>query len=132
MIVVRSASAPSTVSRVLITLIVVGVLALGLAGWGASYAIRDKPMLGVQMVGIGIVEAGLVIQTIVAAVQLAGGHHVADAVTVWGYLITALIILPIAVGWAFVERTRWSSVVLCIAGLVVIVMQVRIWQLWQG
>lgn len=116
----------------LITLVVVGVLAFGLAGWGAAYAIGDKPMLGVQVVGVGIVEAGLVAQAIVAAVLMSSAHPVADGVTVWGYLITALIILPIAVGWAFVERTRWSSVVLCIAALVVIVMQVRIWQLWQA
>lgn len=116
----------------LITLVVVGILALGLAGWGAIYAIGDKPMLGVQMIGIGIVEVGLIVQTIVAAVLMAGGHQVDDAVTVWGYLITSLIVLPLAVGWAFVERTRWSSVVLCIAALVVIVLQVRIWQLWQA
>ena len=30
----------------------------------------------------------------------------------WGYVLTQLLILPIAAAWAFAERTRWSSVVL--------------------
>ena len=112
-------------------LIIVGALAGALAGWAIISAWRDEPVQGVQMPAIVTVEAALVIQAVIVGVVQAGGHKVDDGVLLWGYLITSLIMIPIAFGWAFVERTRWSSVILAIAAAVVVVLQVRIWQLWQ-
>ena len=52
--------------------------------------------------------------------------------TFWGYLVTALLLLPVAAAWAFAERTRWSSVVLLVAALTVAVMEWRLVQVWTG
>ena len=68
---------------------------------------------------------------VLAGAQLTG-TQVDDPVTLWGYILVALLMLPGAAVVAFVERSRWSSVVLAFAALTVIVMEMRIWQVWQG
>lgn len=113
-------------------LVVVGVLAGALGVWGGVRALRDEPMVGRQIPAIALVEAGLVVQTVVAGAGMAGVASAPDPLLLWGYLITQLILLPVAFGWAFVERTRWSSVVLALGCVVVVVLQVRIWQIWAG
>ncbi len=50
--------------------------------------------------------------------------------SLWGYLVTVLLILPFAALWAFAERTRWSSVVLAIAALTVMFLEYRLLQIW--
>lgn len=113
-------------------LVVVGVLAGALGVWGAVRAVRDEPMIGKQVPAIGVVKLGLVVQTIVAAVGMAQGVTTADPMLLWGYLVTQLVLLPVAFAWAFLERSRWSSVVLAVVCVVVVVLQVRIWQIWAG
>lgn len=115
-----------------VLLVVVGILAGALGVWGAVRAVRDEPMVGAQIPAIGVVEAGLVVQTIVVAAGLAQHETAADPLLLWGYLLTQLILLPAAFAWAFIERTRWSSVVLAAVCVVVVVLQVRIWQIWAG
>jgi uncharacterized membrane protein YqaE (UPF0057 family) len=44
--------------------------------------------------------------------------------------VTALLIPPLAVVWALIERTRWSNVVLGIAGFAIAVMVYRMYQIW--
>ncbi|GMA31500.1 hypothetical protein GCM10025875_14920 [Litorihabitans aurantiacus] len=112
-------------------LVVVGVLATALTVCSIVRAARNAPVTGGQIPWMIVVEAALVVQAGVIGVLQARGHPVADAVLLWGYVVTSLLMLPVAFGWAFVERTRWSSVVLAIAAAVVVVLQVRLWQLWQ-
>jgi hypothetical protein len=112
--------------------IVVVVLSLALAGWAAVFALRDRAVVLRQLQGAGVVEAGLVVQVVVAAVLTARGDAPDDTVKFWGYLLTALVVLPVAAAWAFAERTRWSSVVLVVAALTITVMQWRLLQIWAG
>lgn len=115
----------------LVLLVVVGALAAALALWSSVRAVRDDPVAGVQLPAMIAVEVALAVQAVAIGVTQARGHDVADGVLLWGYVITSLLLLPLAFGWAFVERTRWSSVILGVAAAVVVVLQVRIWQLWQ-
>jgi len=117
---------------VLALLLVVGLLALLLGAWAGLRAVRDQPMVGSQVPAIGVVELALVVQTVVVAVGMSNGATSADPMLLWGYLVTQLVLLPVAFAWAFVERTRWSSVVLAVVCVVVVVLQVRIWQIWLG
>ena len=43
-----------------------------------------------------------------AAVLAATRSPDVDGVLLWGYVLTQLLILPIAAAWAFAERTRWT------------------------
>ncbi len=105
-------------------------LCLVLGAWAAWRAARDEPVVLRQLVGAGVVEAVLVVQLVAAAVLLATGHEVADGVTLWGYLVTVLFVLPAAGVVSFVERTRWSSVILVLAALTTGFLQYRILVLW--
>jgi hypothetical protein len=110
--------------------ILVVLLSLALAGWAAAFALRDRAVVLRQLKGAAVVEAVLVVQVLVAVVVTVRGDAPDDAVTFWGYLLTALVVLPVAAAWAFAERTRWSSVVLLVAALTITVMQWRLLQIW--
>ncbi|WP_156743273.1 hypothetical protein [Occultella aeris] len=103
---------------------------LVLAVWALVLAVRNTSVTFNQLIGAGVIEVALIAQMIVAGVSLGGGHELGDPVTFWGYLITALVMMPVAAVVAFAERSRWSSVVLAVAGAVLIVMQIRVNQVW--
>lgn len=95
---------------------------LGLAG--------RKPS-DVTLGSLVVVELLLVAQLVVALVAPAlGNPSRGSALEFYVYLITALIIPPLGLVWALIERTRWSNVVLGIAGFAIAVMVVRMYQIW--
>ncbi len=78
-----------------------------------------------------LVEVLLVAQLVVALIAPAAGNHPTGSVPeFYVYLISALLIPPLAVFWALVERTRWSTVVLGVAAFAVAVMVFRMEQIW--
>lgn len=103
---------------------VVGLLAvvLGLVG--------RKPN-DLTVIAVVVVEVLLLAQVVVAIVAPAAGNTpTGNPVEFWAYLIAALIIPPLAIVWALVERTRWSNVVLGAAAFAVAVMVWRMEQIW--
>lgn len=112
--------------------VVVAVLAVLLALWATVRAVLDRPVILRQLVAGGVVEAVLLVQVVVAAVLSARGAPGVDMVTFWGYLVTSLVLLPVAGAWAFAERSRWSSVVLLVASFTVAFLQLRLVQIWAG
>ncbi|WP_129339393.1 hypothetical protein [Cellulomonas endophytica] len=114
------------------TLLVV-LACLALAGWAALFVARDRAVVLRQLVGGGVVEGLLVLQALVLAVlAVRGDGPVAAPWEAWGYVLTQLLVLPVAAAWAFAERTRWSSVVLLVAALTVAFLQYRVLVLWGG
>jgi hypothetical protein len=110
--------------------VLVSVLAVALAAWAGVFAVRDRAVVLRQLWGGAVVEGAIVLQALVAIVFTLRGEGPADGVTFWGYLLTALLLLPIAAAWAFAERTRWSSVVLLVAAVTIVVMEWRLVQIW--
>ena len=79
------------------------------------------------------VEAMLLVHLVWSIILVSGGASaVGDTVEFFGYLITALLVPPAAVIWAAFERTKWSTLVIAVAGFTVAVMAVRMWQIWTG
>lgn len=78
----------------------------------------------------GAVLAGFLVLAVVAGVQIVSAHPLADGVVFWGYFITGALVYPLAAVWAMADRTRWSSVVLAVAGVTFAVVQLRLVQLW--
>ena len=81
--------------------------------------------------GTALVELLLVAQSIVALVAPAFGNlPTGSGLEFWVYLVTAVLIPPLAVLWALLDRGRWSTVVLGVACLSVAVMVYRMNQIW--
>jgi len=105
-------------------------LAVIAAGWGLLTAAVNKPPGKAQLLFAAGVELVTLVQTVIAAVQLAGGFRPVEMATTIGYLIGIVVLIPIAWFWANVERTRFSGVVLALAALSVAAMTVRLLVLW--
>ncbi len=99
-------------------------------GWGLVTAAANKPPGKAQLLFAAGVEVVTLAQTVIAAVQLAGGFRPAELATTIGYLIGVVVLIPIAWFWANIERTRFSGVVMAIAGLSVGAMTLRLLVLW--
>ncbi|WP_341975142.1 hypothetical protein LTA6_003500 [Microbacterium sp. LTA6] len=80
---------------------------------------------------LALVEILLVAQVVIAIVApLAGNPPTGDLLEYWVYLVSA-VLLPIgAVLWALMERSRWSTVILGVAGLAIAIMLWRMQVIW--
>ncbi len=97
-------------------------IAMGLAG--------RKPS-DITLIALAVVEVLLLAQIVIAIVSPSVGNPpTGNPLEFWVYLVTATIIPPLAVFWALVERTRWSTVVLGVGALAVAVMSYRMYQIW--
>ncbi|WP_222853743.1 hypothetical protein [Fodinicola acaciae] len=111
---------------------VVIVLAFAMALWSLVLAARDKPAGRITVAGVAVVELALVVQLVVAIVLLSQGHQVPQFWTFVGYLAASLVVLPVGTVWSLAERTRWGSVALAVACVVIPVLVLRLNQLWGG
>jgi hypothetical protein len=114
-----------------VTAVVVAV-AFAMAAWSLVLAARNKPAGWITLGGLAVVELALLVQTVVAVVLLVQGHQVPQFWTFLGYLAAALIVVPVGTVWSLAERTRWGSVVLAVACVVIPVLVLRLNQIWSG
>ena len=78
-----------------------------------------------------LVEVLLVIQFVVALLAPAFGNHpTGNVLEFYTYLVSAMLLPPVAGFWALIERDRWSTVILGVVGLSVAVMLYRMLQIW--
>ena len=80
---------------------------------------------------LALVELLLIVQIVVAIIApLVGNPPTGSLLEFWVYLVSAAL-LPIAgVGWALLERSRWSTVIMGIAALAVAIMVWRMHAIW--
>jgi hypothetical protein len=118
----------------MIGVLATGLVVVGLVFAGGSFVTGLLNRLpGIVLVGgAALLELVLLVQLIVAVVLMLGGDRPAELATFLAYLIVSVLVLPVAVLWAASERNRWSSVVLGVAGLVLVVLVVRLQQVWAG
>jgi len=78
-----------------------------------------------------LVELLLIAQIVVAiAAPFNGNTPTGNPLEFWVYLISAAILPVAGVGWALVERSRWSTVVVGIACLAIAIMLYRMHVIW--
>lgn len=79
----------------------------------------------------GVIEAGALVLLVVAATQVGGVDlHGGAAVTLFGYLLAALVVLPFGFVWSLAERSRGATAVLAVVGLTEAFLVVRALQIW--
>lgn len=112
-----------TISQIAVA-VVAGLLclALGFAG---------KRPADLTLGAVALVELLLVIQFFVALLAPAFGNHpTGSGLEFWVYLVSALLLPPLAAFWALIERNRWSTVILGVACLAIAVMVFRMGEIW--
>lgn len=78
-----------------------------------------------------LVEVLLIAQLVVAIVAPAFGNlPTGSPLEFYTYLVSAIILLPVAGVWGLVERTKWSTVILGVAVLAAAIMLYRMHFIW--
>ena len=104
---------------VLVGLVCVG---LGLAG--------RRPG-DVSVGAMALLQLAMVAQVIVAIVApFVGNSPTGSLLEFWTYLVTAAMLPVAGIIWAFIDRGRWSVVVMGVLALAVAVMTYREWFIW--
>ncbi|WP_029090177.1 hypothetical protein [Brevibacterium album] len=92
-------------------------------------ALRNRAAGRWTLIGTAAMLLLLLAQAVVSIV-LWGQSPDTDGVLFFGYLLTAIVVVPLAGGWAYAELSRWGPAVLAVAGVTVAVMIVRMDQIW--
>jgi small-conductance mechanosensitive channel len=110
-----------------------GVAALLLAAWCGWAAYRDQPTKDWHFIGMAVVTLLAVVQLVVGIVQLTRGEKPTQGTTIFvSYLLGAFACVPAAGFMSLAERTRWGSVTVAAGGVVLAVLQVRLYDIWGG
>ena len=109
------------------TIIVAG---LALAAYALLMTALNRRMGLGLLAALGVLEILLLVLVGLIVAKLAGGGRPASLATLIGYLI-AMPLVPVAAGfWGLLERSRWGSAVVAVAGLVAAVLMVRLHEIW--
>ena len=116
----------------MIHLLAVALLALcaALAILGIVSALRNRPVDRPHVFGVGLLEAVLVVQALIAAVRVLGGHRLAETSTFMIYLAVTVCVLPMGLQFARAEPSRWGGLVVAVAAIAIAVAEVRLLDLW--
>jgi len=118
----------SSVNGVVPTTIIVAGLALAACALLMT-ALNRRMGIGL-LAALGVLEILLLVLVGLIVAKLAGGGRPASLGTLIGYLI-AMPLVPLAAGfWGLLERSRWGSAVVAVAGLVAAVLMVRLHEIW--
>ena len=111
--------------------VAIGVAALALAAWCGFAAWRDQPTKDWHFIGMAVVTVLVLAQLAVGLVQLARGEKPEQGTTIFvAYLLGAFATVPAAGLMSLTERTRWGSVTVAAGGVVLAVLEVRLYDIW--
>ncbi|MEU6094822.1 hypothetical protein [Streptomyces sp. NPDC047079] len=110
-----------------------GVAALLLAAWCGWAAYRDQPTKDWHFIGMAVVTLLTLAQLVVGIVQLGRGEKPEQGTTIFvAYLLGAFACVPATGFMSLAERTRWGSVTVTAGGVVLAVLEVRLYDIWGG
>ncbi|MFP5022692.1 hypothetical protein [Pseudonocardia phyllosphaerae] len=82
-------------------------------------------------IGVGVAEALLVLQALIAAYQvLAGGVDLPEQSTFLIYLVVSVCVVPVSYQFATAEPTRWGGTVIAVGAVATGVAVLRLLGLW--
>ncbi len=115
--------------------VAIHVLSLALAAWAFVEFFRHREPTRPLFLGLGAVGVLVLVQVVGLVVGLAGGRGPEDGgqvVTLVGYMLTALLLPPAGAVLARMEPTRWGSLLIGSAAVIVPVLILRLGQIWNG
>ena len=102
---------------------------LAMAGW---YAARDRLFDDRLLAVAGVVEIALLVQLVTGLIGLGRVAGTAERATFVAYLLTLPVIPVMTAFFAIKEKTRWSMGAVAVGAFGVVVMVVRLQQIWGG
>lgn len=113
--------------------IATSVAALVLAAWcGLAFA-RDQSTKDWHFIGMGVVSLLALAQLVIGVVRLAQGQEPDQGTVLFvAYLVGAALCVPAAGFMSLTERTRWGSMTVLAGGVVLAVLEVRLYDIWGG
>ena len=115
----------------------VDFLATGLMLLVAAYGVAALVLTAVGrapreylVIASGVLSILVLVQVLIAIGFLVAGERPDEPGTFVGYLVIAVILLPLGTLWALAERSRWGTAVLAVACLALVVVLVRLQDLW--
>jgi hypothetical protein len=113
--------------------LVTGVAAFLLAVWCGWAAYRDQPTKDWHFIGMAVVSLLALVQLVAGITALARGEKPDQGTTIFvAYLLGAFACVPAAGIMSLSERTRWGSVTAAAGGIVLAVLEVRLYDIWGG
>jgi hypothetical protein len=110
--------------------LVLGAAALAVALWLVVLIVLDRlpgdPVFGALVV----LEVGVLVQLVIGLVRVFGAHPGVNTAAYLGYLVGALLVLPIGFVWSAGERTRSGTAVLPVAVALLPFLSLRLHDLW--
>lgn len=95
------------------------------------YAVKATPPNDYTLGPTVLLAVAMVAQVVITIVlQVRGSAPTGDIVEFWAYLATAVLIAPGAIIWALVERSKWATWALAVAGFSLAVMVYRMYAIW--
>jgi hypothetical protein len=110
--------------------IVLGAVAGVVAIWMVVLIVLDRLPGDAVLYALLTLEAGLVVQLVIGLARVFGDHGGVNVAAYVGYLVGALLVLPIGFLWSAGERTRSGTGVLLVAVVTLPVLFLRLHDLW--
>lgn len=107
-------------------------LSLAVALWAAWKMIRHTRISDAMFYAIAAVEAGTIALLVAGVAGLASTTRDVEGTVLLAYLITLVLVPPVALVWGVAEKSRWGTGVILIGMWTVGVMAIRVLQVWHG
>lgn len=109
-------------------------IAVALLGglWSLLLVVRNRSVTDPLVWLLSALELALLVQLVGGCVALATSGRDVDTALFVGYLLTAVLVLPLGVAWAASEKSRWGPGVLAVACLATAGLVQRILEVWQA
>lgn len=102
-----------------------------LAVYGLALSATSRPAARPLRLAVGVVVALLVVQALIAVVQLVGGVRVPEPTEVLIYLVVAICVLPFVTQFAMAEPdNRWSGAIVAAGAIATGIAVWRLQVLW--
>lgn len=105
-------------------------LALVLAAFAGYHTWRRLPVSWLLLGGIGALELLLIVQLVWSLIALGGRTEPIDTVVFVGYVISCVIVPPVATVWGLSDRSRWGTGVIVIGMITAAVLCLRVISIW--
>ena len=107
-------------------------LATAVALWAAWKTIRHTRISDSMFYAISAVEIGTVVLLIAGISGVVSTTRNIEGTVLVSYLVTLVLIPPVALIWGVAEKSRWGTGVILIGMWTVAIMAIRVLQVWHA